>query len=82
MQWQAPSGLTPPPTLQAVYQSSNAAVGWNPGGSRGVLLGVLASDARVAVRALRDWCQALELPYMVPECQVGRGGGGEGRGSG
>ncbi len=70
----ATSGLTPPahpPTVQAVYQSSNAAVGWSPGGSREVLLGVLASDARVAVRALRDWCQALGLPYMVPECKVG-----------
>jgi hypothetical protein len=55
---------------QAVYASTNMAVGWTPG--REVLLGVLSSDARVAVRALRDWCQALGLPYAVPECKVRR----------
>jgi hypothetical protein len=59
--------LAPP---QAVYASTHMAVSWSPG--REVLLGVLSSDARVAVRALRDWCQALGLPYVVPQCKVRR----------
>ena len=41
------------------------------GGSSGsgrvpeVLLGVLASDVRLAVRSLRDYCEALGLPLLV-----------------
>jgi hypothetical protein len=30
-----------------------------------VLLGVMASDVRLAVRSLRDYCQALGLPFKV-----------------
>lgn len=48
-----------------------------------VIVGVTASDARVAVRALRDWCAALGLPYVQPEVRLGgrpaaAGGGGDG----
>ncbi len=30
-----------------------------------VLLGVVASDVRLAVRSLRDYCQSLGLPFRV-----------------
>jgi hypothetical protein len=49
-----------------------------------VIVGVTASDARVAVRALRDWCAALDLPYVQPEVRLGgrpaaaAAGGGDG----
>lgn len=32
-----------------------------------MLLGVMASDVRLAVRALRDYCQALGLPFKVSD---------------
>ena len=35
-----------------------------------VLLGVVSSDARLAVRALRDWTAELGLPFVVPESRV------------
>lgn len=39
-----------------------------------IIVGVTASDARVAVRALREWCAALGLPYVQPEARLGAGG--------
>ncbi|KAK9813162.1 hypothetical protein WJX72_010000 [[Myrmecia] bisecta] len=48
-----------------------AVAGWDPAGGAGqVLLGVLASDVRLAMRALRDYTQALSTPWMLPECKV------------
>ena len=41
-------------------------VGWDPA-ERDVILGLLASDARLAVRALRDWTHAMDLPYVNPQ---------------
>ena len=42
-----------------------------------VIVGVTASDVRLALRALREWCEALGLPYVQPEVRLGpRGGGG------
>lgn len=35
-----------------------------------VLLGLMASDVRLAVRALRDWCAALGLPLVAPVSRV------------
>ena len=35
-----------------------------------VLLGVVSSDIRLAVRSLRDYTQALELPFIQPESRV------------
>lgn len=35
-----------------------------------VLLGVVASDVRLAVRSLRDYCEGLGLPFVPPESQV------------
>jgi Domain of unknown function (DUF1824) len=57
--------------LSRVYTTPCPAEGWNPGDvAPEVLLGVTASDARLAVRALRDWCSALALPYTPPTCKV------------
>jgi hypothetical protein len=54
---------------QEAYSSQNAAAGWQPAETE-VLLGVVAPDVRVGVRALRDWCQALGLPYRLPTSRV------------
>jgi hypothetical protein len=35
-----------------------------------VLIGVVASDVRLAVRALRDYCAALGLDFVTPESRV------------
>jgi hypothetical protein len=43
-----------------------------------VIVGVTASDARLAVRALREWCAVLGLPYVQPEVRLGPRGGGAG----
>lgn len=60
------------PALQLIYGQPCAAEGWNPGaaGAREVLLGVVASDGRLALRALRDWCAALGLEFLQPDCRV------------
>lgn len=44
--------------------------GWTPGPSAEVLVGVLASDIRLAVRSLRDYTLALGTPYLTPESRV------------
>lgn len=56
---------------QAVYSQPWPDAGWAPQPSDpDVLIGVVAGDARLAVRALRDWCGALGLPYIQPESKV------------
>ena len=35
-----------------------------------VMFGIVAGNVRIAVRALRDWCQALGLPYVKPASRV------------
>ena len=35
-----------------------------------ILIGVLASEIRLAVRALRDYTQALGVPFRVPASRV------------
>lgn len=42
---------------------------WNPT-TPDILLGVLSSDIRLAVRSLRDYCKALEIPFIPPESRV------------
>lgn len=57
--------------LQVAAAAPYAAAGWNPEAAASssavpeVLLGVVASDVRLAVRSLRDYCQALGLPFKV-----------------
>jgi hypothetical protein len=48
---------------------------WTPGrhadaNASGVLLGVIASDVRLAVRSLRDYCEALGVPFVAPESRI------------
>ena len=64
--------VTPP--SQAVYGQACPPVGWmGPTADAEVLLGVVASDIQYAARAYRDWCEALELPLVVPASRVGAG---------
>lgn len=57
--------------LSRVYTAPCPTEGWDPGAAAPeVLLGVTASDSRLAVRALRDWCSALGLTYVPPTCKV------------
>lgn len=55
-----PVGWSPHPP------DSAAADSWVPE----VLMGVLASDMRYAVRSLRDYCQALGVPFKMPDSRV------------
>eukprot|EP00955_Chlamydomonas_euryale_P079259 363275-Chlamydomonas_euryale.AAC.9 len=58
-------------SAQAIYTSPNPSRGWIPDSSDpDVLLGVVSSDVRLAVRACRDWCSALNLEYVSPEIRV------------
>ena len=43
---------------------------WNPAMNKHILMGILASDVRVAVRALRDWTTALGVEYFTPISRV------------
>lgn len=56
--------------LMLAYQHPNTEESWNPALNPEVLLGIVASESRLAIRALRDWCQALELEYVQPDCKV------------
>jgi hypothetical protein len=56
--------------VQLAYSNQCAAEGWNPAGAPEVLLGVVASDNRLGLRALRDWCAALGLEYILPDSRV------------
>lgn len=45
--------------------------GWDPSAPTAeVLLGILSGDVRLAVRALRDYTDALGLPFYMPEPRV------------
>ena len=35
-----------------------------------LLMGIMASDVRLALRGFRDWCEALGLEYVIPENRV------------
>jgi len=51
-----------------------ASIGWSPAVEEGrtseILIAVLASDVRLALRSLRDYCAAFNVPYVVPEPRV------------
>eukprot|EP00887_Chlorella_sp_A99_P003136 scaffold9.g3136.t1 len=57
--------------LLVAAAAPNPSVGWSlsPEAPE-VLLGVLASDVRLAARALRDYTTALGLPFVPPESRV------------
>jgi hypothetical protein len=54
--------------LNAIKQPYTPAA-WNPA-TPDILLGVLSSDVRLAVRSLRDYCKALEIPFIPPKSRV------------
>lgn len=60
--------------LLLAYENPSTAEGWGAAGAgqsgSEVLMGVCASDSRLGLRALRDWCQALQLEYVMPDCKV------------
>lgn len=44
---------------------------WDPANNPPeILLGILSSDIRLAVRALRDWTNALSVPFVTPKSRV------------
>ena len=65
-------GSHPTPLSQIAAGAAHPPAGWDPDAAAQpeVLLGVLSGDVRLAVRALRDWCAALGLPYTVPESRA------------
>ena len=45
--------------------------GWDPSTTPPeILIGILSSDIRLAVRALRDWTSALGVPFVLPKSRV------------
>lgn len=59
--------------LETVAKRPLPAQGWDPAATeKELLLGVLASDVRLAVRALRDWTDALHVPFVAPASRVRR----------
>ncbi|PRW60311.1 DUF1824 domain-containing [Chlorella sorokiniana] len=58
--------------LLVAASAPHVEAGWNPAGAEQpeVLLGVVASDVRLAVRSLRDYCQSLGLPFRMPESRA------------
>ena len=59
--------------LQIVASNSAPSEGWDPSVQPPqILVGVLSSDIRLAVRALRDWTSALHIPFVVPKSRVSR----------
>ena len=55
--------------LQHAREHSNPGIGWDSD-SPALMLGILASDVRLGMRALRDWTQAFGLPMLTPEIRV------------
>jgi hypothetical protein len=56
--------------VQLAYAHPYPEESWMPSSRPEVLLGVVASEGRLAVRALRDWCLALGLQYVTPDCKA------------
>ena len=64
--------------FQAVYASPSRQTDADGGGSTEagpispdlLLMGIMASDVRMALRGFRDWCDALGLEYVLPENRV------------
>ncbi|KAI8110212.1 hypothetical protein M9435_001891 [Picochlorum sp. BPE23] len=50
-------------------QSRNDEIQWNPASSP-VLLGILASDVRLAMRSLRDYTAALSVEFVPPDSTI------------
>jgi hypothetical protein len=55
------------------YSSPHPPANWMSAEETGLLMGITASEARLAVRALRDWCQALDVPFFLPDVRSSDG---------
>jgi len=53
-------------SLMRALGTPHVPAGWDPA-QGGLLLGIVAGDVRIGIRALRDWCQALGLEFAQPE---------------
>ncbi len=57
--------------MQVVATNAAPSEGWDPSiQPPEILLGILSSDIRLAVRALRDWANALHVPFVIPTSRV------------
>lgn len=57
--------------VQVVANRPVQAAGWDPGRQpRDLIIAVLASDLRLAVRSLRDYCDALGVEFIRPVSRV------------
>ena len=57
--------------MQVVAANPAPAEAWDPSVQPPeILLGVLSSDIRLAVRALRDWTSALKVQFILPKSRV------------
>jgi hypothetical protein len=58
--------------LLRVYAEPFPEAGWSGGGngSSTVLIGLMASDVKMGMRALRDYCEALDVEFILPEVKV------------
>lgn len=55
--------------LLSVRNAPEPEFGWNPD-APDLMMGLLASDVRLGVRALRDWTQAMQVAFKMPESRV------------
>lgn len=60
--------------LRTVLSQKSLDRGWEPDQPQ-VLLGILCSDVRLGIRALRDWSSATGTQFVVPTSQVTRDNG-------
>ena len=56
--------------LLEVYHEPCPEYGWTGGISGTVLIGLMASDIKMGMRALRDYCEALDVEFLLPEIKV------------
>ncbi|KAA6426201.1 MAG: hypothetical protein FRX49_04053 [Trebouxia sp. A1-2] len=57
--------------IEVVATNAAPSEGWDPSiQPPEILLGILSSDIRLAVRALRDWANALHVPFVIPTSRV------------
>ena len=58
-------------SLQVAVVNPAPEEGWDPNMQPPqILLGILASDSRVAMRALHDWTTMLGTPFIAPQSRV------------
>lgn len=52
--------------LYAAIETPNESIAWKGSSKSPVLLGILSSDIRLALRSLRDYTQAMDVGYVLP----------------